>query len=146
FVADRERNRQWIWRLLVEHIDRIAGRAGNDARRGFVAIMWRADRITDRLADGLGETVELADVEIDPTDLVFRVALCDQHHFGLDDAGIADQAAAGLDECIRQVIAKVLAQRLEDRLAVGFELRRLAHIARRKPAAEIDDGERNAAL
>src|SRR5262249_9812962 len=146
FVANRERDRQRVRRLLVEHVDRVAGRAGNDARRGLVAIMRGADRVADRLADGLGEAVELADVEIDPADLVFRTALGDQHHFGLDDAGIADQATARLDECVRQIVAEVLAQGLEDRLTVGFELWRFAHIARRKAAAEIDDGERNAAF
>src|SRR5262245_23798261 len=40
----------------------------------------------------------------------------------------------------------MLAQRAEDGLAVGFELRRLAHITRRKAAAEIDDRQRDAAL
>ena len=90
--------------------------------------------------------MKLADIEIDPAHLVFRVALGDQHHFRLDDPGIADQATARLDECIRQIIAEVLAQRLEDRLAVGFEFRRSAHVARRKAATEVDDRERNAAL
>ena len=40
----------------------------------------------------------------------------------------------------------MLAQRAEDRLAVGFELRRLAHVFGREAAAEIDHGERDAAL
>ena len=40
----------------------------------------------------------------------------------------------------------MLAQRAEDRLAVGFELRRLAHVTGREAAAEIDHGERDAAL
>src|SRR6202035_5945326 len=101
--------------------------AGDDARRGLVAIFRGADRIADRFADGLGETVEFADVEIDPAHLVLGAALGDQHHFGLDDAGIADQAAARLDDGVRQIVAKVLAQRLEDRLAVALELWRLAN-------------------
>src|ERR1700747_2285528 len=69
-VADRERHRQWVWRLFVEDVDRVSGRAGDDARPRLVAIVRGADRIADRLADGLGEAVELADVEIDPADLV----------------------------------------------------------------------------
>src|SRR4051794_26378805 len=38
------------------------------------------------------------------------------------------------------------AQRPEDRLAIAFEPRRLAHVLGRKAAAEIDHGERDAAL
>ena len=90
--------------------------------------------------------MEFADIEIDPAHFVFGAAFGDQDHLGLDDAGIADEPAARLDDRIRQVVAEMLAQRLEDRLAVGFELRRLAHVARRETAAEIDDGKADAAL
>src|SRR5664279_4810986 len=38
------------------------------------------------------------------------------------------------------------AQRAEDRLAVGFQLRRLAHIFGREAAAQIDGGEHDPAL
>src|SRR5262245_12374173 len=38
------------------------------------------------------------------------------------------------------------AQRAEDRLAVGLELRSLAHVAGREAATEIDHGEVDAAL
>src|SRR5262249_13345404 len=61
-------------------------------------------------------------------------------------AGIADEAAAGLYDGLRNGIAEVPAQRAEDRLAVGFELRGLAYIAGREAAAEIDHGEVDAAL
>src|SRR5262249_29512090 len=98
------------------------------------------------LIDGLGETVEFADVEIDPAYLVLRAALGDQHDLGLDHAGIADQAAAGLDDGFRNRVAEVAAQGAEDRLAVALELRRLAQILRREAAAEVDHVERDAAL
>src|ERR1700746_463888 len=108
--------------------------------------MRSADRIADRLADGLGKAMEFADVEINPTHFVFRAALGDQDDLGLDHASIADEPAARLDARIRQIVAAVLAQRLEYRLAVGFELRRLAHIARREAAAQIDDRKRYSTL
>ena len=67
-----------------------------------------ADRIADRLVDGLGQAMELADVEIDPAHLVLGRALGDQHHLGLDHAGIADEAAARLDDGLRNGVAKCL--------------------------------------
>jgi hypothetical protein len=56
------------------------------------------------------------------------------------------QAAAGLDDGLRNGVAEVAAQRPEDGLAVGFQLRRLAHVFGREAAAEIDHGKRDAAL
>ena len=47
--------------------------------------------------------VELADIEIDPAHFVFGRALGDQHHLGLDHAGVADEAAARLHDGVRQV-------------------------------------------
>src|SRR5207245_3039533 len=121
-------------------------RAGDDARRQLRAVLPGPDRVTDRFLDRLGEPVELADVEIHPAHRILRRALGDQHHYGLDDAGVADETAAGLDDGCRNAVAEVPAQRTEDRLAVGVELGRLARVARREAAAEVDHGERDAAL
>src|SRR5205823_7862828 len=104
------------------------------------------DRVTDRFFDRLGEAVKLADVEIDPAHWVFGRALGDQHHFGLDDAGVADETAPRLDDGFRNAVAEVAAQGTEDRLAIGIELRRLARVTRREAAAEIYHRECNAPL
>src|SRR5262245_66501751 len=98
------------------------------------------------LVHGLTDPMELANIEIDPAHLVFGAALGDQHHLGLDHAGIANEAAAGLHDRLRDGVAEVTAQRAEDRLAVRLELRGLAHIAGREAAAEIDHGEIDPAL
>ena len=90
--------------------------------------------------------MELADIEIDPAHLVLGGTLGDQHHLGLDHAGIADQAAPRLHDGLGDLVAEMPAQRAEDRLAVALELRRLAQIFRRKAAAEIDHVQRDAAL
>src|SRR5262245_66511113 len=98
------------------------------------------------LVHGLTDPMELANIEIDPAHLVFGAALGDQHHLGLDHAGIANEAAAWLHNRLRDGVAEVAAQRAEDRLAVRLELRGLAHIARWKAASEIDHGEVDPAL
>src|SRR5439155_16509213 len=120
---------------------RVTGRAGDDAGRGLVAVVRGPDRVADRLVDGLGEAVKLADVEIDPAHLVLGAAPGDQYDLGLDHAGVADEPAARLHNGLRDGIAKMPPQRAEDGFAVGFELRSLAHIAGREAAAEIDHGE-----
>src|SRR5262249_60840403 len=70
----------------------------------------------------------------------------DEHDFRLDYTGVADEAAARLDDRLWNGVAEMLAQRAEDRAPVGLELRRLAQVARREAAAEVDGGERDAAL
>src|SRR5436853_484089 len=52
--------------------------------------MRGADRIADRLVHRLGEAADLADVEIDPADLVLVALPGDQADFGLNDAGGPD--------------------------------------------------------
>jgi hypothetical protein len=71
--------------------------------------------VADRLVHGFGETAELADVEIDPAHIVLVGLLRHQDDFRLDDAGIADHAAARLDDGFRDAVAEMLAQRVEDR-------------------------------
>src|SRR5262249_59909431 len=127
-------------------VDGIAGRPGDDARRELGAVSRRADWIADHLVDGLGEAVEFADVEIDPARRIVRRLARDQHDFRLDDTGVADEAAARLDDRLWNGVAETLAQRAEDRAPVGLELRRLAQVARREAAAEVDGGGRDAAL
>src|SRR5262249_60492899 len=102
-------------RLAVEHVDGIAGRSGDDAGRDSAAVRAGPDWIADRFLDGLGKPVELADIEIDPAPRILRRALGDQNHLGLDDACVADEAATGLDDRLRNAVAEMPAQRAEDR-------------------------------
>src|SRR5581483_11131843 len=103
-VADLQVHRQAIGGLLVEDVGAVAGRAGEHDRAGRRAVARRRDRVLDALVHGLGEAAELADIEIDPAALVLEVLLRDQHHLGLDDAGIADQAAPGLDDDLGDLV------------------------------------------
>ena len=106
-----------------------------------------ADRVADRLVHGLGEAAELADVEVDPSDLVgIRGLLRHQHHLGLDQAGIADHAAARLDDRLGDLVAEMLGQAPEDRLAVALHARHRLEVLGREAAAEIDHRQADAAL
>ena len=109
-VADRQRDRQVVGRLLVEHVG-ANRRSDRRPRTGVFAspVVRRARRIADRLVHRLGETAELADVEVDPAQLVLVALLGDQHDLRLDDAGVADHAAARLDDGLRNAVAEVLA-------------------------------------
>ncbi|ENN87458.1 hypothetical protein RHSP_28371 [Rhizobium freirei PRF 81] len=149
-VADGERHRQRIEVLLVEHVGRIAGRTGNDAGLHLVAVAHRADRVADRLVHGFGETAELADVEEDPASGVVVRFLGNQDDFGLDHAGIADHAAARLDDRVRDLVAEMGAQRRKDRLTIGFGRGNITQILGWETAAHVDHlqvdalfGERN---
>src|SRR5712691_7438051 len=117
-VADLEAHRQVVRLLLVQHVDRIAGRPGEHAGRERVAVARGPDRIADHLIRGLGEPAELAEVEIDPAHGIGLALAGDQHDLRLDDPGIADQAAARLDDRIRNTIAEMLAERAEDRAPI----------------------------
>src|SRR5262249_49934350 len=88
----------------------------------------------------------LADVEIDPAHFVLGRALRYEHYLRLNDTGIPDQATAGLDDGFGNGIPEMLAQRAEDRLAIALELGRLAHVAGRESAAQIDHGKADATL
>src|ERR1700723_2002307 len=88
-VADLEGHRKRGRQLLVHHVGGIAGRTCEHARRHFRAVMRGADGVADRLVHGLGETAELADVEIDPAHLVLVALPGDEEDFGLDDAAIS---------------------------------------------------------
>src|SRR5207244_825365 len=103
----------------------------------LAAVTGRENAIADRLVHGFGQAMELADVEIDPAARIASALFRNEHDLALDDAGIADNAAAGLDDDIRQGHAETSSHGFADRLAVGFERRNLAVIARRKPAADI---------
>src|SRR5262249_20255384 len=96
--------------------------------------------------NGFRKPVELADIEIDPAQLVLGRAFGNQDHLGLDDAGIADEAPARFHDGLRYGVAEVPAQRPEYGAAIRFELGGLAHIAGGKPAAEIDHGKVDPAL
>src|SRR5450759_1313808 len=145
-VADLQAHRQRVRLLLVQHVGRVAGRAGQHARAHGVGVPRRADRVADRLVHGLGQAAELADIEIDPAHVVFLALLGDEHDLAFDHAGIADHAAARLDDGLRDAVAEVLAQRLEDRRAVGFHRRHVLQVLGREAAAQIDHVERHAAL
>src|SRR6185437_15453545 len=68
-TADLETDRQQIRLPFVKNIDRVAGRPGDDARLPFVIVERRAYWIADHLVHRFGQSVELADVEIDPLQL-----------------------------------------------------------------------------
>src|SRR5208337_2551070 len=123
--------------LLVEHVDRIAARPRDDARTRRFAVALRADRIADHLVGGLGEAVELADVEIDPAQRIVLRLLRDQHDLRLDDAGVADHAAPRLYDRLGDAIAEMLRERTEDRIAIDFHGRHALEIFGREAAAEI---------
>ena len=61
---------------------------------GRAALGGCPDAVFDALVHGLGEAVELADVEIDPALVIVRL-LRNQHHLALDDAGVADDERPG---------------------------------------------------
>src|SRR6266436_2534704 len=145
-VADLQANRQLIGRFFVQHVHRVAGRTGHYAWPRFAAVARRADRIPDRLLHGLRQPAELADVKVDPTDLVGLALFRDQHYFRLDDPGVTDHAPARLNDGFRDGIAEMLAQRPEYGISVSLHGRHLLEVLGRKAAAEIDHGERNAAL
>src|SRR5205823_6972446 len=92
------------------------------------------------------EAAELADVEIHPAHIVLVAFPGDQNDFGLDDAGIADHAAARLDDGLRDLVAEMLAQRSEDRPAVLHDRRDILEVLGRKSAAHVDHREIDAAL
>src|SRR6202035_4528763 len=110
------------------------------------AVMRRADGIADRLAHGLGEAAELADVHVHPAHMLLLALLGDQKHCGLADAGIADHAAARLDDSLRDLVAEMLAQRTEDRPPVLHDRRNVLEVLGRESAAHVDHGPVDAAL
>src|SRR4030081_1022402 len=108
--------------------------------------MRGADGVADRLVHRLGETAELADVEIHPAHLVLVALPGGQDDFGLDDAGVADHAASRLDDGLRDLVAEMLAQRAEDRPAVLHHRRHVLEVLGREAAAHVDHGQVDAAL
>src|SRR5208282_3578180 len=60
--------------------------------------------------------------------------------------GVADHAAAWLDDRLRDAVAEMATQRAKNRLAVGSDARDVLEIAGREAAAEIDHLELDAAL
>src|SRR6476646_8482651 len=145
-VDDLERHRKRIRALLVQHVGAVAGRAGEHARGHVRAVMRGADGVTDRLVHGLGQTAELADVQVHPAHLVLVALLRDEHDLGFDDAGVAHHAATRLDDGLRNLVAEVLAQRAEDRAAVGHDRRHVLQVLGRETPAHVDHGQVDAAL
>src|SRR6476620_10993027 len=101
-----------------------------------------ADRIADRFVHRLGEAAELADVEVDPAHVIVLALLGDEHDLGLDHAGIADHAAARLDDGLWDAVAEMPPQRAEDRRAVGLHRRHVLEVLGRKSAAQINHRQR----
>src|SRR5215510_7385338 len=145
-VTDLQADREHVGLLLVQDVGGVAGRSRQHAGCQGVAVPRGADWIANRLVHGLGETAETADVEIDPTDIVFLALIGYKHDLSLNGAGTADHAAARLDDRLRDAVAEMLAQRLEDGRAVGFHRRHVLQVLGREAAAEVDYGEIDAAL
>src|SRR5712671_1835722 len=139
-VADFEAERQPVLGVLVKNIGAVAGRPGQDYRSQRPGAPGRLDAVFDALPDRLGEAVELADIEINPA-LAAIALVGDQHHLALDQPGVADQGAAGLDDDFRQIVAEMPGQRRRHRLGVLLDSRDRAAVARRKAAADIDHAQ-----
>ena len=60
--------------------------------------MGGGDAVADGFVFGLGEAAEAADVEVDPAGGVVPEPAADQEDFAADDACVADEVAAGLDD------------------------------------------------
>src|SRR6185437_15156636 len=144
-VADREIERQLVLGSLVEDVGAVAGRAG-DHRRADGAAARRPDAVLDALVHRLGQPGELADVEIDPALLVVIALLGDKHDLALDDSGIADQRAAGLDDDLGQGVAEMPGDRPHHRRAIARDAGHAAVVARGKAAADIDHAQGDVGL
>ena len=85
-------NRQPVPVPLVEHVQAVAGGAGEDHRlartgqRGAVPVHF--DAITNALANGLDQPAEQADIQIHPT---LAGPFRGEHDLGHQDAGIGHQ-------------------------------------------------------
>ena len=98
------------------------------------------DAVFDALTDRLGETVELADIEIDPA-LAAIALVGDQHDLALDQPGIADQRAARLDDDLGQLVAEMMGQCRRHGPGIFRHVRHPAAIARWKAPADIDHAQ-----
>src|SRR5215216_4469485 len=145
-IAYRERDRQIVGLLLVEHVGTVAGRARDNAGRLRIAVARRGDRIADRLLHGFRKAAELADVEVHPALVVVGLFLRDKHDLRLDDAGAANHAAARFDDGLGDVIAEMLGEALLDGIAVAGNLRHVFQVTRREAAAKIDHRQGDPAL
>src|SRR5262249_22300965 len=65
----------------------------------------------------------------------------DEHDLALDDAGVADDRAAGLDDDLGEAIAEMLRHRRHHRGGVTLDAGYAVAIARREAAADIDHAE-----
>jgi hypothetical protein len=89
------------------------------------AVMRRGDAVLDRLALGLRQSAEAADVEIHPAHRIVRSRRLTSTTSALHHAGVADDEAAGLDHHLRQRVAEMLGHRAHDRVAEAVDLRHL---------------------
>src|SRR5947209_7293751 len=89
-------------------------------RQPSAGVESSADGVADHLVHRLGEAVELADIEIDPALRLAARLLRNQHDLRLDNPGVADHAAAGLDDRLRDAVAEMPAQRAKDRAAIDL--------------------------
>jgi len=70
--------------------------------------------------------------------------LRNQDHFGLDHAGVAHHAAAGLDDGFGNGIAEMLGKAIVNGIGIGSRARNRLEVFGRKAAAEVDHGQRDA--
>jgi hypothetical protein len=75
---------------LVEHVGAVARRAGQHDRSGARPVARSLDAVADRLAEGLGETVEQAHVEEHPAAAGVAGPAYDLDNLGPDHARVTD--------------------------------------------------------
>ena len=142
----RRSSRQLGTVLLVEDVDAVAGRSGQDdvcgpsSERAPVAV--RSDPVADRLAHRLGQPGEQPHVDVHPAP---AGALGDEDHLGLEGAGVGDEHTTRLGHERRHVRTEVAPDRRHDRGAERRHVRRRIGGVRREASAEVDDGEVGAA-
>ena len=132
--------------VLVEHVGLVAGRPRQHDRAAFRSVALRGDAVLDRLVHGLDQAAELADIQINPAFLVPVALLRDQHDLALDEAGVAHQRPARLDDQVGHPVAEMAPGGRHQRLHMVFGVRPVLAGAGRKAAADIHHAELHARL
>src|ERR1700722_18863267 len=90
------------WKLVagsvVENVGAVTRWASQNYRFQRPVLARDGDAVPDRLLECLGQTVEHADIQIDPAPGVIGGATGDQHDLCHDQSGLTDQVSSGLDQ------------------------------------------------